>query len=135
MPLTINAAIEVDPVSRGLSGNGLYEMSVFVASDQDGSNRQTPSFDQVLTPAQMSTQLPQGGPLVINGIQTPPLVVEKLGCAEFKYLCVEFRKGDGANPDYTAEFTQSDTEIGSADDDVIFTDNSLIHCREEKCPG
>ncbi|PIK42192.1 hypothetical protein BSL78_20957 [Apostichopus japonicus] len=135
VPLTINAAIEVDPVSRGLSGNGLYEMSVFVAGEPDGSNRQTPSFDQVLTPGQMATRLPEGGPLVINNIKTPPLVVEKLGCAEFKYLCVEFRKGDSANPDYTAEFTQSEVEIGSADDDVIFTGDSLVHCREEKCPG
>ncbi|KAJ8019767.1 hypothetical protein HOLleu_41489 [Holothuria leucospilota] len=134
VPLTINAAIEVDPVSRGLSGDGLYEMSVFVASDQDGSDRQTPSFDQVLTPGQMSTKLPAGGPLVINGIMTPPLIAEQLGCAEMRYLCVEFRKGPRANPDYTAEFTQSETEIGSADDNVVFKKNSLIQCREENCP-
>lgn len=135
VPLTIDAQIEVDPKSRSLIGNGLYEMSVFVASDPEGSDRKSPSFDQVLTPAQMSTNLPRGGPLRISNIKTPPLVVEQLGCGEFRYLCVEFRKGANSNPDYTAEFEQSDREIGSAEDGVVFKKDSLIQCREEPCPG
>ncbi|PIK51691.1 hypothetical protein BSL78_11411 [Apostichopus japonicus] len=120
-PLFIEASVDVEPYSREVTGVDLWQVSVFASRDMLGNERRDPIYSDVLTPIDAATTLPQGGPLTFPTLETPPFAVDKMGCGEFRYLCVEFQKGDSPIPDFTYE--------------TISGEDTIVKCRPEDCAG
>ncbi|XP_071831947.1 uncharacterized protein [Apostichopus japonicus] len=115
----IEASVDVESYSREVTGVDLWQVSVFASRDMLGNERSDPIYSDVLTPIDAATTLPQGGPLTFPSLETPPFAVDKMGCGEFRFLCVEFQKGDSPIPDFTY-----DTKSG---------DDTIVKCHPEDC--
>ncbi|PIK51686.1 hypothetical protein BSL78_11406 [Apostichopus japonicus] len=120
-PIFIETSVDVEPYSREVTGVDLWQVSVFASRDMLGNERRDPIYSDVLTPIDAATTLPQGGPLTFPTLETPPFDVDKMGCGEFRYLCVEFQKGDNPIPDFTYE--------------TISGEDTIVKCHPEDCAG
>nr|XP_054751416.1 collagen alpha-1(I) chain-like [Lytechinus pictus] len=120
-PLTIDADVLFDPESPDVAGDGLWQLGVFAANDPTGSGPRRHEVTQTLDPFNQAMPLEEGGPLEFGGIDVPNFPIDDLGCDEYRWLCIEFKKGVSPNPDFG--FT---TEEG---------EDSIIKCVEQPCRG
>ncbi|XP_072173532.1 uncharacterized protein [Diadema setosum] len=119
-PLTLTADVNFDPESPDVNGLGLWELGVFAAREPDGSGPRRDEIRQTLDPFNEAKPLEEGGPLEFDGIKTN-FPIDELGCDDYRYLCVEFRKGQRPSPDFKFETaTEGDT---------------IISCKEQECRG
>ncbi|XP_022088425.1 uncharacterized protein LOC110978062 isoform X2 [Acanthaster planci] len=119
-PLSIDATVRTTPESRELEGTGLWKMNLFGSRNADGSGQRQPQRTQILDPYNQAKALPAGGPVQFNDVNTR-LAMEDLGCGDFQYLCLEFEKGDYADPRYSFR------TAGPGD--------SIINCKSVDCGG
>ncbi|XP_038058584.1 uncharacterized protein LOC119729863 [Patiria miniata] len=120
-PMTIDATVGTASDSRSLSGSGLWRMDLFGSSDLEGTGQRKPVVTQILDAGDQAIPLGSpGNPIQFNGVDAR-FPIEEVGCADLPYLCLEFKKGDSPNPQYTFG-----TEDGG---------DSLVKCRKEKCRG
>lgn len=119
-PLTIDANVLFDPDSPDVAGDGLWQLGVFAAKMPDGTGPRRDEVTQTLDPYNQALPLEEGGPLDFGSIDVP-FPIDELGCDEYRWLCIEFKRGEAPNPDFG--FT---TESG---------EDSLISCKEQKCRG
>ncbi|XP_022088426.1 collagen alpha-1(II) chain-like [Acanthaster planci] len=118
-PLTIDAQVTATPDSPSVDGTGLWKMNIFGSRSMNGSGVRQNERTQILDGFNQGKSLSAGGgPLEFSDIQTR-FPLDDLGCGEYKYLCLEFTKGDNANPDYSYA-----TTTGA---------QSIINCLPEKC--
>ncbi|KAJ8019980.1 hypothetical protein HOLleu_41785 [Holothuria leucospilota] len=100
--ITSNASIDVESVSRNITGNSLWQMSVFASSSRKARPDDVllPYFDQILTDEQSRLPVPADGVLRFYNMQTPPFQVDRMGCGKFKYLCYKFQKAIRSDSDF-----------------------------------
>ncbi|XP_072174385.1 uncharacterized protein [Diadema setosum] len=119
-PLSIAADINFDPDSPDVNGQDLWSLGVFAATAPDGSGPRRDEITQMLDPFNQAQPLEEGGPLRFDNINTP-FPIDELGCDEYRYLCIEFKKGESPKPDFKFE------TAGEGD--------TLISCKEQECRG
>ena len=120
-PLTIAAEVTTTPDSPPVEGSGLWKMDLFGSRSMNGSGVRLNERTQILDSYNQAKSLAGGGtPLEFSDVRSN-FPLEDLGCGEYKYLCLEFTKGDYANPDYTYATTSGK--------------QSVINCLPEKCRG
>lgn len=104
--------------SAGADGNNLWRVGFFTSPDEIGSVKS--NYDpQILTRSSSSTDLEPGEALKLDNVNTQ-VDLTGLGCEEdMKFVCLEFAKGQRANPDFKFEV--------SGGGDV------LVKCIEQEC--
>lgn len=101
-------------------GDGLWQLGVFAANSPDGDGPRRHEVTQTLDPFNEALPLEDGGPLEFGKLDVD-FPIDDIGCDEFRWLCVEFKKGEGPAPDFKFE-----TESG---------EDSIISCKEQPCRG
>ncbi|XP_030828655.1 uncharacterized protein LOC575485 isoform X2 [Strongylocentrotus purpuratus] len=119
-PLTIDADVLFDPDSPDVVGDGLWQLGVFAANSPDGDGPRRHEVTQLLDPFNEALPLEDGGPLEFGKLDVD-FPIDDIGCDEFRWLCVEFKKGEAPTPDFKFE-----TETG---------EDSIISCKEQPCRG
>ncbi|XP_063953209.1 uncharacterized protein LOC129257173 isoform X2 [Lytechinus pictus] len=119
-PLTIDTEVLFDPESPDVIGDGLWELGVFAANSPDGIGPRRHEVTQTLDPFNEALPLEDGGPLDFGKLDVD-FPIDEVGCDEFRWLCVEFKKGESPTPDFKFE-----TESG---------EDSIISCKEQRCRG
>ncbi|XP_063953952.1 uncharacterized protein LOC129255585 isoform X1 [Lytechinus pictus] len=120
IPLTIDADVLFEPDSPDVNGDGLWQLGVFAAKNPEGSGPRKDEVTQVLDPLDQSVPLDEGGPLPLDDVDFP-FPINEVGCSDYNYLCVEFKKGEAPSPDFKFE-----TQSG---------EDSIISCKEQPCRG
>ncbi|XP_041458867.1 uncharacterized protein LOC121410685 isoform X2 [Lytechinus variegatus] len=120
LPLTIDADVLFEPDSPDVNGDGLWQLGVFAAKNPEGSGPRKDEVTQVLDPLDQSVPLDEGGPLPLDDVDFP-FPINEVGCSDYNYLCVEFKKGEAPSPDFKFE-----TQSG---------EDSIISCKEQPCRG
>ncbi|XP_038058585.1 collagen alpha-2(I) chain-like [Patiria miniata] len=118
-PLTIDATVSATSDSPSVQGTGLWKMNMFGSRSMNGSGVRLGERTQILDASNQAKTLPDGGgPLEFTDLRTN-FPMEDLGCGEYKYLCMEFTKGDYPNPGYTYATTSGR--------------RSIVSCLPEEC--
>ncbi|PIK42696.1 5 alpha fibrillar collagen [Apostichopus japonicus] len=97
-----NASIDVETVLNNLTGDNLWQMSVFASSTKSAGSDDIllPYFDQILTEEQSRLPVPEDGVLRFYNLETPPFQVDRMGCGKFKFLCYRFQKASRSDADF-----------------------------------
>eukprot|EP00057_Strongylocentrotus_purpuratus_P020317 XP_011674791.1 PREDICTED: uncharacterized protein LOC100893890 isoform X2 [Strongylocentrotus purpuratus] len=119
-PLTIDADVLFEPDSPNVDGDGLWQLGVFAAKNPEGSGPRKDELTQILDPLDESTPLDEGGPLNLDDVEFP-FPINEVGCGEYNFLCVEFKKGEAPSPEFKFE-TQGEGD-------------TIISCKEQPCRG
>lgn len=104
-PIIGDVTVDLVPASRDVAGNRLWKLSAFASSDSNGDNQVGPRFRQVLSTSQAKTPVEDGGPLIFRNVVTPPYPIDLLGCGDYKHFCLELRKSEVSDPDFSFETT------------------------------
>lgn len=120
VPVTIDATIDMEPYSRGVSGACLWKVNMFGSRNNDGSGARQPLSSQILDSYEAAIPLSPGGPLYFENLQAD-FDVSQLGCGEIGYLCLEFTQCDTPNPDFSFEASDGG--------------ESIVKCQAENCRG
>ena len=119
-PLSLTADVNFDPESPDVNGQRLWQLGVFAARNADGSGPRRDEITQTLDPFNQAKPLELGGPLEFDNIVTN-FPIDDLGCDDYRYVCVEFKKGSNPAPNFKFE-TQ-----GPGD--------TIVSCQEHACRG
>ncbi|XP_038058041.1 uncharacterized protein LOC119729524 [Patiria miniata] len=102
---------------QNLAGNNLWSQRVGWTKVNDPATSDYLDLQDVLSAAQSSTSLVNGGPLSFSS----PFSYDqsKVGCGvgQYRYLCVTFGKGDNADPDYAVSQSMSNCKLVYTCDD------------------
>ena len=104
--------------SRNVNGLGLWRVGVFASTQADGSGRREAENTQILDAYNQGQALNPPIPLNfdVNGVR---FNMNPLGCESYRYLCVEFTKRQGSDPDFAFQ-----TATGG---------DRLVSCKEVQC--
>lgn len=118
-----NASIDVETVLNNLTGDNLWQMSVFASSTKSAGSDDIllPYFDQILTEEQSRLPVPEDGVLRFYNLETPPFQVDRMGCGKFKFLCYRFQKASRSDADFAFH-----TDSGK---------KYVLNCQELVCKG
>lgn len=118
-----NASVDVEAVSREVTGNTLWQMSVFASSTAEAAPEDIlpPYFEQILTDEQSGLPVPEDGILRFYNMETPPFQVDRMGCGKYRFLCYEFKKATNADTEFT--FNEESGE------------KTVLNCKEMECQG
>lgn len=108
--ITIDADIIPADDSGSVDGQNLWKMGVFGSQNPDGSGPKVGEQEQILGPDQLDESLISGQPLSLDNITTE-FDTSLVGCADFKYMCVEFSKGENPSADFEFETTEGDSIV------------------------
>lgn len=120
VPVTIDATIDMEPYSRGVSGACLWKVNMFGSRNMDGSGTREPLSTQILNSYEAAIPLSPGGPLHFEDLRAD-FDISQLGCGEIGYLCLEFTQCDSPSPDFSFE-----TSDGG---------ETIVKCQAENCRG
>ncbi|XP_071822533.1 uncharacterized protein [Apostichopus japonicus] len=138
-PIIGDVTVDLVPASRDVAGNRLWKLSAFASSDSNGDNQVGPRFRQVLSTSQAKTPVEDGGPLIFRNVVTPPYPIDLLGCGDYKHFCLELRKSEVSDPDFSFETTDgADTVKQCVEyncDAIFFDDLSWELTHEPVIPG
>lgn len=118
-PISITTNLLPFPNSRDITGNDLWEMGLYGSKNPDGSGEKFNYEDQILSPEQAGTPLDGDTPFFLDNIDTN-FDVGSVGCTDFRYLCVDFKKGRNPSTDFT--FQIGDT-----------AENTITSCKRMAC--
>ncbi|XP_072166826.1 uncharacterized protein [Diadema setosum] len=119
-PLTIDAEINFEPDGADIEGENLWQMGLFASKNPDGSGPRKDEQTQVLDEFNQATPLEGPGPLQLDGIKTN-FPINQLGCEDYGYLCMEFKRGQRPQPEFKFETTSGE--------------DSIISCKKQECRG
>lgn len=115
--ITIDADVIPADDSGPVAGEDLWKMGVFGSQNPDGSGPKVGVQEQILGPDHLGESLFSGQPLSLNNITTE-FDTTLVGCTDFKYMCVEFSKGESPSPNFQFETSEGD---------------SLVRCQKVPC--
>ena len=119
--VTLNINVGTSENSRNLDdGENLWRVGMYGSQNDQGTGEKRGYVSQVLDPFNSGKSLEGGMPLEFNAIEAD-FPMDQLGCTDFKFLCLEFTKGYGANPDFKFEVE------GGGD--------RIVKCKPEECRG
>ena len=98
-PFDVNTTVHVHPSSPDVTGKGLWKLSVYGSKDKDGKGPQYQLVDNVLNTTQQKQSLTAGNDLLF-GLSPGEIDIQGIGCGEYKFICVDFKKGDNPKPDF-----------------------------------
>lgn len=98
----------------------MWQLGVFAAKNPEGTGPRKDELTQILDPLDESTPLDEGGPLNLDDVEFP-FPINEVGCGEYNFLCVEFKKGVAPSPEFKFE-TQGEGD-------------TIISCKEQPCRG
>ena len=114
------------PNSRDVSGTNLWELGIYGSKNPDGSGERFNYRDQILDSTQAGTPLDGDRPFFLDNIQTV-FDAGSVGCTEYQYLCVDFKKGRSPSTDFTLQ-------IGDTNDQTL-TSCKQMACDSSECLG
>ncbi|XP_072050093.1 uncharacterized protein [Amphiura filiformis] len=91
----------VDSTGASITGSGLWEMSAYLGTDPDGNGQRLVETQFNLTPAQQAMAATAGATLTFGSLAGNMDLSRITGCTQFSYFCVDLRKADAPNPDFT----------------------------------
>ena len=118
--LSLNVAIPTTEESRDVDGLGLWRLGLFGSRQADGGGQRLGNVDQILNSYHQANGLSGGNPLQLRDITTR-FDLSQIGCTDYQYLCVEFDKGQSAQPDFAYR--------------VSTGENTLVSCKPQPCRG
>ena len=119
--VTLDITVGTSENSRNLdAGQNLWRVGMYGSQNEQGTGEKRGFVTQVLDPSNAGKALVGGSDLAFNAIEAG-FPMDQLGCTDFKFLCLEFTKGYGANPDYKFEVE------GGGD--------RIVKCKPEECRG
>lgn len=139
-PVSIDSNILVSKLSRSISGEGLWKMTLFgsTSASGEGVDRYQP-VEQILSEAQAGTSLTGGATMAINDIETM-FDIGSIGCTDYEYICVEFTKGSEPVPQYSFQVGEEEKESAPVPIDGIDFSGSaksekdvITDCKPQKC--
>ncbi|KAJ8042159.1 Galactose-specific lectin nattectin [Holothuria leucospilota] len=96
---TISIDLVPHPSTDTISGTNLWRLGFFGSKNSDGSGQRMGEYPQLLLPFQSGKRLAPDSPFSISVERF--LSLANIGSGKsFPYLCIEFGKADGANPDF-----------------------------------
>ena len=119
-PLTINMEVDSFPGTGSVDGNALWRVGMYGSPNPQGSGPKKLDYTrQILTQDQAAESLRAGETMEIPFMETE-FDLTKIGCEEeFQYLCLEFTKGQRAQPDFMFEIQDGGEEI--------------VRCKKQPC--
>ncbi len=118
--LSLDVAIPTTEKSRDVDGLGLWRLGLFGSRQADGGGQRMGNVNQILNPYHQANGLSGGSPLQLRDITTR-FDLSQIGCTDYQYLCVEFDKGQSAQPDFAYK--------------VSTGENTLVSCKPQPCRG
>lgn len=118
-PVIVDVDILPSPNSRDIGGFDLWKVGVFTSRNPRGSGPRQGYVEQILTPSQASKSLDSDEPLEFDDITTP-FDASDVGCTDYRYICLEFQKGEFSFPDFMFETTDGE--------------DSIVRCELVPCP-
>ncbi len=118
--LSFDVDVSTTDDSRTVDGLRLWQLGMFVSTAPDGSGRREAVRTQILDGYNQARPLSPPSPIdfEFSGVR---LDMNPLGCTDFRYLCLEFGKQAGSDPEFSfATATGGDT---------------LVSCKEVQCQG
>lgn len=118
----LDVAIERKLTSRYVRGEGLWKLSTWVSTYEDGTGPRYSFTNNILGESDASKQYfkPEYPPWQWNRLRTS-LDFRGGTCQDFKYFCVEFGEGDNPQPTYDLSF-----RMGPVNDEH----ERLIDCKQ-----
>ncbi|XP_072024307.1 uncharacterized protein [Amphiura filiformis] len=105
---TLNVTAIFSEVSIDVRGTGLWKLSMYGSKNNDGTGEQFDRIDQLLSRSQQDMPLVNGEALDFVHMKGE-LEISAIGCDKaFRYLCLDFAKGDRPTPDFSFMSLQSD---------------------------
>ena len=118
--LAIETEISVTEDSRDVDGLRLWNLALFASTADDGTGRRVAVQSQILDAYNQAQALTPPAPLQFN-LASVRYDMNPLGCTAYGYLCLEYSKQSGSDPDFKFETTTGG--------------DSLISCKEVQCRG
>ncbi|XP_072021184.1 uncharacterized protein [Amphiura filiformis] len=106
--VSFTLTITPNPSTDVISGDGLWRVGVFGSQRENGDEPRESYKRQVLNQLQANQALSES-PLVFD-VQTT-IDMREMGCGAFKFLCIEFSKGDEPAPDFRMPLNGRDSLI------------------------
>ena len=122
-PFCIQASVSMADGTRELSGDGLWRLGLFGSRSPDGIGERHDFIHQTLNDDKASQMIESGKNLDLADINTQ-FDAGALGCTDFKYVCVEFAKGDNAEPDFSFTVANKRSE---------YAEEKIVSCKPAPC--
>lgn len=116
--MVIDATVTFEDTRTIISGDNLWKLNVFGSDDREGLGNRIGMDRQILSSRDASTTLMTEFPLSFDAVDTR-FDFSTIGCNEYRYLCLEFERGDDPTPPFVFR-TRSGRE-------------SLITCKDADC--
>ena len=97
-PVDVQATILFSPTSSGVSGSGLWRLSMYGSRNADGTGTQFQRVYQTLSIAQQAQPLDSGSIAFVSAFGE--IDITAIGCGEYKLLCFDFTKGENPSRDF-----------------------------------
>ncbi len=105
---TLNATVIFSEASRDVIGTGLWKLSMYESNTNGSFGEHGNRIAQVLPTSEQSKPLIQGRPLKFVNLRGQ-FDISAIGCdREYRYLCVDFTKGERPVPDFKFTSLQAD---------------------------
>nr|XP_006814955.1 PREDICTED: uncharacterized protein LOC102801936 [Saccoglossus kowalevskii] len=98
-PINFDVGVTSSPLSDDITGDDLWQMTAFTASDPQGKQNKDIVRQEVLSKPQRDQDLPSGSTEDFPGLTANVDMTGKY-CNEVKYFCVELNKGVYADPSF-----------------------------------
>ena len=122
-PFSLQASISMAADTRDLSGEGLWRLGLFGSQNPDGSGQRHDYIHQTLNQDQSNSMITSGENLDLTDISTQ-FDAGTIGCTDFQYICVEFAKGENAEPDISFKVANHRSDSGGEE---------MISCKPAPC--
>ena len=118
--MSLDVTVGTSDDSRNVEGTGLWRMGMYGSTNEEGTGEKRAYVNQVLDPFGAGKSLEGGVDLAFNQLEAQ-FRIDELGCSEYKFLCLEFAKGYGSDPNFAFR-----AEDGS---------DRITKCKPEECRG
>lgn len=95
--VNFDVTVMSNPNGADVAGAGLWKMTAFLASSDDGQGPRDVLDQQVLSSADASRDMTAGGRMRFQNLASQ-VSQEDINCEEGTFMCVELQQGDAANP-------------------------------------
>ena len=99
-PCVVNATVHVANSSHSVNGIGLWKMSVYGGLNDQGEGGRSQNNENILSAQQQNQPYTSGSSTLVFTRAQANIALGSLGCGRYKYLCIDFQKGDNPQPDY-----------------------------------
>ena len=109
--ITVNVITRFHDDLGTIKGQGLWRLGLFFSSSRFGRGDRLRYDPQILPAKYADMKMDPREQMVFQDVTTH-IDISGLGCGRWRYVCVEFGKGENASPDFELEFENGgDTEV------------------------